>query len=240
MKMVPWCTHFTIDNTFYPHILYFWSERTSWSTGSSPPPPPSLKGTETVAVYPSLLRIFDLHFFIIVWNLRILSLIRTNLRFCLISGVISKTEEERSCLLKYWRKYINSQLRNQPRFFPLSHLNSFSTKQRQTRSRWLDDDGVEEQITRSTLFMSIDRHEVHQKNSPFAWMIAIKTRIHFVFSFVLKFDNPVRLKFAQESKTVKDSWSSSIIIMTPSSPNISTSLLIIETLRSTVSAYGNG
>ena len=28
-----------------------------------PPPPPSLKGAETVAVYPSLLRIFDLHSF---------------------------------------------------------------------------------------------------------------------------------------------------------------------------------
>ena len=50
----------------------------------------------------------------------------------------------------------------------------------------------------------------------------------------------MRFKFVQESKTVKDSGSSSIIIMTLSSRNISTSLLIIETLRSTVSAYGNG
>ena len=56
-----------------------------------PPPPTSLKGLETVAMYPSLLRIFDLHFFIIVWNPRILSLIWTNIPFCLIFGVICKT-----------------------------------------------------------------------------------------------------------------------------------------------------
>ena len=59
---------------WFPGAHILWSTITSTPTffifypkgrheAQDPPPPPSLKGAETVAVYPSLKRIFDLHSF---------------------------------------------------------------------------------------------------------------------------------------------------------------------------------
>ena len=155
-----------------------------------PPPPPSLKGAEMVAVYPSLLRIFDLHSFYHSLKSADLKTPKKEVRtFRNICKNIQIPNCEISLASFQYLIPILFQLNN-------TRLGQDGQMMAELRSR----------LPRSTLFASIDRHEVHQKNSPFAWMITIKTRIHFVFSFMLKFDNPSEIQICKRKQNRKGFW----------------------------------